>query len=178
MADFWTDPSLEPKRAYRWYVSFGGGELGSMGYLCKRVDKPSFSISETEHTFVNHKFYYPGRVDWSEISMSFVDIVTPVGTDSPADAVLTALVDAGYKVPGTGDFGSDTKTTISKASAFAELGNIYIRQIDAEGNEVEKWTLHNPWIKSIKLGWSKIPQDVAKDIIRSWGTGALEIVSS
>mgnify|MGYP003141010180 CR=1 FL=1 len=152
MADFWTDPALEPKRAYRWYVSFGGAsELGGLGYLCKRIDKPSFTISETEHTFVNHKFYYPGRVDWSEVSMTFVDIVTASGTDGPADAVLTALVDAGYKVPGTGDFGT-AKTTISKASAYAELGNIIIRQIDAEGEEVEKWTLHNPWIKSIKLG--------------------------
>jgi hypothetical protein len=151
MADFWTDPSLEPKRAYRWYVSFGGAELADFGYLCKRVDKPSFTVSETEHTFINHKFYYPGRVDWSEISMTFIDIVTE-GTDGPADAVLSALVDAGYVIPASGDFSAADKTSISKNAAYAELGNIYIRQINAAGEEVEKWTLHNPWIKSIKLG--------------------------
>jgi hypothetical protein len=30
--------------------------------------------------------------------------------------------------------------------------NFAIQQIDSEGTQIEKWTLINPWIKSIKFG--------------------------
>ena len=74
MADsIWNDPGLEPKRAYRWLLRFGTASDAVPEYICKKVDKPSFSISEQEHVFLNHKFWYPGRVEWNEVKVTIVD---------------------------------------------------------------------------------------------------------
>ena len=174
MAKFWRNATAEPKRAYRWFITFGGlggntttGNAGADGqadpvttdltYAVKRVDKPSISISETEHTFINHKFYYPGRVDWSDVSVSFVDVV---GAGSAADSVLVALAAAGYDVPSNASAptsATDTAnaanfTTVSKHSMSQGLGSVVITQVNSEGIPVETWTLNNPWIKSVSLG--------------------------
>tara|TARA_R100001082_G_scaffold25408_1_gene12508 strand:- start:3279 stop:3959 length:681 start_codon:yes stop_codon:yes gene_type:complete len=174
MAKFWRNATAEPKRAYRWFITFGGlgtntsgGNAGAsdnpavattdLTYAVKRVDKPSISISETEHTFINHKFYYPGRVDWSDVSVSFVDVV---GAGSATDSVLVALAAAGYDVPSnasapasnTDTAGAANFTTVSKHSMSTALGSVIITQVNSEGIPVETWTLNNPWIKSINVG--------------------------
>ena len=173
MAKFWRNATAEPKRAYRWFITFGGlgtntsgGNAGAsdnpavsvtdLTYAVKRVDKPSISISETEHTFINHKFYYPGRVDWSDVSVSFVDVV---GAGSAADSVLVALAAAGYDVPSNAsapttasDANIANYTTVSKHSMSEALGSVIITQVNSEGMPVETWTLNNPWIKSINVG--------------------------
>lgn len=165
---FWKQSTTEPKRAYRWFVTLSGiagntlesadGTFtgNSLTYAAKRVDKPSISISSSEHTFINHKFYYPGRVEWSDVSISFVDVV---GAGSAADGILVALRAAGYNLPtdattpnSADDAGSDNFTTVSKHSMVTALGGCVISQVNSEGNVVETWTLNNPWIKSISVG--------------------------
>jgi len=168
---FWKTATTEPKRAYRWFVTLSGLGLNdvsadsnvssqttgnSLTYAAKRVDKPSISISESEHTFINHKFFYPGRVEWSDVSISFVDVV---GAGAASDNILTALRAAGYNLPTDAstpttvdDGGSDNFTTVSKASMTAALGGCIISQVNSEGNVIETWTLNNPWIKSISVG--------------------------
>ena len=56
---FWAAPSTEPKRKYRWICNFGGTIGAVEQYLLKKVNKPSFEISETEHKYINHTFWYP-----------------------------------------------------------------------------------------------------------------------
>jgi hypothetical protein len=163
-ATFWKNsaPVQEPKRAYRWYISFGnlgatgigknvGGWASSNGalqYACKRVDRPSISVSETEHTYINHKFYYPGRVEWSEVSVSFVDVV---GQDGAADIFLGMLYDAGYKIPTAADGTAANLVTLGKQSMIDALGDVYITLVNAEGEMIEKWVLHNAFFKSVRL---------------------------
>ena len=165
-ATFWKNsaPVQEPKRAYRWYISFGnlghtnqGNEKmtggwsssnGALQYACKRVDRPSVSVSETEHTYINHKFYYPGRVEWSEVSVSFVDVV---GEDGAADIFLGMLYDAGYKIPKAADDSSANLVTLGKQSMIDALGDVFITLVNAEGDMIEKWTLHNAFFKSVRL---------------------------
>ena len=53
---------VDPKRQFRWLVTFGNSDLKS--WYAKSVKKPSFTIGETPHQFINHTFYYPGRVEW------------------------------------------------------------------------------------------------------------------
>jgi len=149
----WSDPTLEPKRVYRWLFSFGaaGGRLPS--YICKKVSKPSYSIKESEHQFLNHTFYYPGKVTWTEIDVTVVD---PLDLDA-ADALADVLAQSGYLFPNNMDtnLSPDQLTTPSKAKSAGPngaLGEAYIRQIDADGNEREKWTLKNAWIKEVKFG--------------------------
>jgi len=163
-ATFWKNsaPVQEPKRAYRWYISFEnlgsearGKNLGgwsssrdALQYACKRVDRPSVSVSETEHTYINHKFYYPGRVEWSEVSVSFVDVV---GADGAADIFLGMLYDAGYRIPDAANDSSANLVTLGKQSMIDALGDVYITLVNAEGEVHEKWILHNAFFKSVRL---------------------------
>ena len=119
------------------------GENGCTWFITS-VGKPAVTISESKHTYLNHDFYYPGRVSWNTISVTLVDPVEPDAT-----AIMSsAIEDAGYKVPAS----FEQASTISKAGATAQLGIVEINQIDADGKAVESWTLHNAWIKSATFG--------------------------
>jgi len=141
---FWADAVTEPKRAYRWVMNFRGIDQ----WMMKKVAKPNFTVSESEHSFLNYKFYFPGRVEWAEISCTLVDPISP-----DASATLMKLIhDAGYVDPN--DIDQANPITISKRKSIAALGNsIIIKQIDADGKGiVEAWELKNPWIKSLNFG--------------------------
>ena len=148
--NFWTDSLVgsgvdrrDPKRQYRFTVSLNNFESAAIWYA-KSVTKPNMSISETSHTYLNHKFYYPGRVEWSEVSVTLVDPVTP---DAVAET-MSIIEAAGYRIPGA----PEETTTISKVKAVNALGGVTIKQIDSEGTALETWTLRNPFIKSVNLG--------------------------
>jgi len=145
MGRFWTDATgRDPKRAYRFQCVLPNlGENGCTWFITS-VGKPAVTISESKHTYLNHDFYYPGRVSWNTISVTLVDPVEPDAT-----AIMSsAIEDAGYKVPAS----FEQASTISKAGATAQLGIVEINQIDADGKAVESWTLHNAWIKSATFG--------------------------
>ena len=158
---FWSDPGLEPKRQYRWLFSFGeagGVEEGSLPtYICRKVDKPQFQVTESEHTFLNHKFYYPGRVEWQPLNVTIVD---PLDVDSAA-VLQTIVEEAGYVLPGR--ITPETATpgangllqTLSKANFAGPrgvLGICTIKQIDSAGDIVETWALNNVWIQNVNFG--------------------------
>ena len=139
---FWSESKqLNTKRAYRWICLINNLDE----WIVKSVTKPSFSISETSHRFINHTFWYPGRVEWSTISVVLVDPVTP----DAGKSVLHMIEAAGYQIP---DGPKDKWLTISKQSATSALKGVTIKQLDPEGNPLEIWTLHNPWIKDVKFG--------------------------
>jgi hypothetical protein len=149
--NFWGNPTLEPKRAYRWLLSIPG--LEDATWIVKKINKPSFSVTETEHNFINHKFYYPGRVEWNTVSMTLVDPVSPDATEKLM-AILTAM---GYNFPST--YAEATKTTITKEEATAALTSVKIRQIGggsggsgAAEDVIEEWTLQRCWFKSVTFG--------------------------
>ena len=61
---FWSDYSIsadgkggmEPKRKHVFLFSIAGKDLSIENYLIKKVKKPGFEISESEHKFLNHTF--------------------------------------------------------------------------------------------------------------------------
>jgi len=148
--NFWTDSLVgagidrrDPKRQYRFIVELLNYEAAAQWYA-KSVTKPNLTISETSHTYLNHKFYYPGRVDWSEVSVTLVD---PVSPDAAAET-MAILEASGYVIPSR----AEDVTTISKVRAVNALGGVKIKQIDSEGVALETWELKNPFIKSFNLG--------------------------
>ena len=153
---FWTDYGdfNEPKRAYRFLVYFGQ-EL-QIPWIAKTVSKPSFSVSETKHSYLNHSFYYPGRVEWSTVSMTLVD----PGEPDMAQVLENMMWNSGYVVPNV-----DTPAiTLSKGSAIRQIQSVKIQQIQNAmsgdaidgGNPtqevIEEWVLHGAWIKDVKYG--------------------------
>ena len=90
-------------------------------FVVRSVKKPSFSVGNIAHQFVNHTFYYPGRVNWNPVDVSFVD---PAGSnargfgDDTSKSILDAIVDSGYNFP---DTMAESVTSISKNSAVVEI---------------------------------------------------------
>ncbi len=138
---FWTDYTVEPKRAYRWILQMNGIPQ----WIVKSVKKPSFEITESEHQYINHTFYYPGRVKWSEITVTLVDPIAPDASKTIQDIINAS----GYHFP----LDPNDTTTISKANAVSSLGRVLISQLGAnEGETVEEWLLINAWIKNVEMG--------------------------
>ena len=147
---FWNDTSVNvpsPKRNYRWLLFLGGIPQ----WICKKVTKPAMSLTEAEHTYLNHKFYYPGRVEWQTIDVTLVDPVNP----DAAQTLDNILANSGYMPPED----QNQTLTISKGSAVNALGKVVIQQLGIKKvNEsetvmpVEEWHLYNAWVKDFKFG--------------------------
>ena len=140
---FWTDSTAEPKRAYRWTVLLGTDRNNLAHFVAKKVTKPSFTVTETAHSYLNHKFYYPGRLEWNTVTLTLADAIFP----NSAEVVRNMLEDSGYQLPDRGNYG-----TIGKAKSVGALGVVQITQHDSEGKAGEHWKLHNAWIKDAKFG--------------------------
>ena len=146
---FWTQsPTKDPKRAFRFKVEIGNS--GTLWYA-KTAQRPTLSIGETSHNFMNHTYYWPGKADWSEVAISFIDPVDPdLGKD-----LMGAIAASGYVIPK----GTTNMTSMSKKSVMESLGgstggdgstnDIRIHMIDEAGKQLETWSLKHAWIKTI-----------------------------
>ena len=143
----WALAATEPKSLFRWVLQFPGIDNIIPTWIVKTAQKPKFSITESSHKYLNHTFYFPGRVEWEEVSVTLVDPVSP-----DASAGLISLLDTmGYATPDLQNESAPLKT-ISKASSAAVLGQVTLTQFDQAGSERDKWYLRNAWIKSIDSG--------------------------
>ena len=152
MGDFWSSPDLEPKRQFRFMVSMeiDGEELS---YAVRSADRPSYTIGETEHRFFNHTFYYPGRMTWNTITLTFVDSVDP-GAGKKLYEYLAAV---GINSPVTP--AAAINTTITKKSAVSKLGDVRIRELGSgiDGDAARtavlgEWSLLNAFITEVNFG--------------------------
>ena len=137
----------DPKRNFRFVVEFQGiqsSQGGAQLWYAKTVAKPSFAINAAEHKYLNHTFYYPGNVSWNDVSVTLVDPADPDMTATLADIIQMS----GYAPPTD----ANSLTTISKAKSAGALGTVIIRQLDAEGQDLETWTLWNSFVTEVKFG--------------------------
>jgi len=148
----WQSPNIEPKRKFKFILTFGD----IPAWVVKTSGRPQISVSAgATHNYLSHEFKFPGRVTYDDISISLVDPIDP----DVASLMFQIIKDSGYVLPSdwTND-NSGWKTSISKKKSIAATkGQIAIKTIDAAGNDVEKWTLHNAWVKSVNY------DDVAYD---------------
>tara|TARA_R110000787_G_scaffold210188_1_gene320067 strand:+ start:1041 stop:1607 length:567 start_codon:yes stop_codon:yes gene_type:complete len=143
---FWTDHTgQDPKRNFRFIATIGNMPDGATWY-CKSAQKPAFTVADVSHSFLNHTFYYPGKVEWQEVEIVMVD---PVSPDALANT-LSIIQGSGYKPPAN----FTETTTPSKASSIAALGGVNIQVIQADGSIVENWTLNGAFITSV--GYSQL----------------------
>lgn len=144
---FWTSPQDTPKRNFRFLITIGGFGSNDIVWFAKSVKVPSFSVGETEHHFLDNKFYFPGKTTWEEVNMTLVDPASPDATE----LTMEILENSGYSVkkapPSVGD---GTAATISKkAAVLSGLKSLKIEVLNEEGSAIETWTLNNPFIKSV-----------------------------
>ena len=146
-----TDELLkDPKRNFRFYINIQGISTengGAMVWYAKQVNKPTFTLAEATHEYLNHTYYYPGKITWNNIEMTMVD---PGGDPDVTATLAGILVGAGYNLPDTPDSGK--LTSMSKQKAAGALGQVKITQVDAEGQMVEEWTLWNAFATEVDFG--------------------------
>ncbi len=146
--NFGEDVTLkDPKRNFRFTVEFQGIQAeqgGAIAWYAKTAAKPSFTVENVEHAYLNHKFYYPGAVTWNTVSIEMVDPVSPDVTATFSDIIRLS----GYAPPAN----ATSLGSISKAKAAGALGTVIITQIDSDGKPLETWTLWNAFVKDVQLG--------------------------
>ena len=138
---FWNSPlTVEPKRQFRWLLITNNIPQ----WVIKSVTKPQATTTDVNHKYFGYTYYYPGTTTWNTIEMTLVD---PVSPDS-VNTIATMLRQSGYKPPQSeGDLSS-----ISKIKAINSIGSVQIKQKDSEGNDLETWTLNNPFITIADFG--------------------------
>jgi hypothetical protein len=152
---FWSK-APEVNRQFRWYMTFGGqsegvSALNELKYALKKAAKPTMKVSEVQHKYLNHFYYYPGRVEWDPITVSFAAVQNP----RASQLLNLTTKDSGYVFPGN----ASAMNTISKRKAIKAIaggdgskGNkIELIQIDEDGNPIETWRLWNPFFTEIKF---------------------------
>tara|TARA_R110002020_G_scaffold171938_1_gene362060 strand:+ start:568 stop:1173 length:606 start_codon:yes stop_codon:yes gene_type:complete len=140
----------DPKRNFRFYINIQGISTengGAMLWYAKQVAKPTFTLAEATHEYLNHTYYYPGKITWNPIEITMVD---PGGDPDVVATLAGILVGAGYNLPDTPD--SEKLTSMSKQKAAGALGQVKITQVDAEGQMVEEWTLWNAFVTEVDFG--------------------------
>jgi hypothetical protein len=150
---FWTN-NTDPKRKYSFEVIISSENGTLETYFAKSCTKPSFTITPTEHNYLNHTFHYPGRLTWNDINITFVDpgVATVADTVGPSDSASKSLVGilsaAGYKPPGS----ANDNATMSKSKAVNALQGVTINQLNDAGETLDSWNLVNAWISEINFG--------------------------
>ena len=151
---FWTDGgnAQDPKRNFRFKVTIGGfgeataeqasDEIDKLVWFAKKVQKPNFTTAESKHIFMGHTYYWPGKTEWQEISLTLVDPVSPNAT-----GILYNIVqNSGFIIPS-----KNRLITQGKRKSAQQLGSFTIEQINSDGGMIEKWELKNPFIKKISF---------------------------
>ena len=140
---FWTNKALDPKRAFKFRIMLGNGSdlASNISWMATQADKPRFTVSNTQHRYLNHTFNYPGRVEWEAVNLTLVD---PASPDAAAET-MKILKAMGYEVPNSAN---EEMNIISKKDAVNALTSIKIQQLGENSQQViETWTLNNAWIE-------------------------------
>jgi len=148
----------DPKRKFRWKISFGGmgGETGIV-WFAKSATKPELTVSnDATHKFLGHTFKFPGSVSWNDIDVTLVDPVSP----DAAEKTLGIIHNAGYRVPET----QTVLQTISKDKSVDALKTVVIEQLNGDGESVERWELHNAFLSKVGFGDLSYEDDALSEI--------------
>lgn len=146
---FWSSQTSEPLRQHRWYMTFSGdAQLDTIQFALKKVDKPKAKIGEITHKYLNHFFYYPGRLEWEPINVTFASVTDP----SAASYLWTTLWQSGYGVP-TDTQNGPQRATLGKQKFNARIGStISIQQVGPDGTQMERWDIVKPFFTSVQFG--------------------------
>jgi len=162
---FWTSALSEPKRAHRFILEIPGlaSPTGDEAftyakYLAKSVTKPGYTVGTANHKFLGNTYYYPGSVEWNEITAVIVNSINPDGNA----LLMNALAGMGWLRPDIQEnvvLGQQVPGTVNKADALAALGIVTIQEVNGEGGDVGTWQLINGWITKAEFGDLNYDQD-------------------
>ena len=170
MTILWTNAALEPKRKFKYIVTFT--KLADFQFLAQTCDRPGVKVGMSEHKYFNKSFYHPGRVTWdpNPLNVKFVDIqkTSEINTIDTNQKLLQVLINSGL----SGLINTDgSVVTIGKNEAVNSLGDVRIQVLNSslelapatpaadsvrtfatskDGGIAEEWLLKNAWLESMK----------------------------
>jgi hypothetical protein len=146
---FWSDANLDPKRQFKFKVSFSRLGLNST-FLAQSATRTQFTIGDgTKVDFLDKQFHFPGKVTWEPVTVTFVDAVAAnVSKDSYAYLQQAGWVapDAVGGIPTNANF-----ATIGKSRAVGSSGTVLIQVLRSTGEVEDSWTLNNAFITKVAL---------------------------
>ena len=151
---YWADQGIQPKRQYKWILQFSelGSQTGLMSlpqWIVKTASKPSFTIGDSSHSFINHTFHFPGKLTWSAVDVTMVDPISP----NASEALMEAIRASGYAYPNENQGNESAGVSFSKEAAVGTLGEVKLIQLgNTMAERIEEWVLHNAWIKDVNFG--------------------------
>ncbi len=153
---FWTSALSEPKREHRFILRLpdlvdADQEFAYAEYLAKSVTKPSYTVGNTPHKFLGNTYYYPGIVEWNEVTAVIINSVSPDGNKILYDA----LSKMGYLKPDLQEevfLNNLPPSTPNKLAATRTLGRVQIEELSGEGGTLGTWKLNNAFLTSAKFG--------------------------
>ena len=151
MSLIWTQASLEPKRKFKYLVTFTGADLTDFQFLAQTCDRPGVKVGASEHKYFDKTYYHPGRVTWepNPLSIKLVDIQKK-GANPTIDTnenLLKVFANSGL----SGLIAQQGAVqTIGKEKAKNALGTVHVRVLDSDSNIAEEWELENGWLQSFK----------------------------
>ena len=153
---FWTSALSEPKREHRFILRLPDlidvdQEFAYAEYLAKSVTKPSYTVGSTPHKFLGNTYYYPGIVEWNEVTAVIINSVSPDGNK----VLYDALVKMGYLKPDSQEeifLNNLAPSTPNKLAATRTLGRVQIEELSGEGGTLGTWKLNNAFLTSAKFG--------------------------
>jgi len=160
---FWTSALSEPKRAHRFILDIPGlvdpdEAFTYAKYLAKSVTKPAYTVGEAAHKFLGNTYYYPGSVEWNDITIVIVNAINPDSNQ----LLINALSGMGYLRPDIQEnvvLSGQAPGTVNKKDALNELGIVTIQELNGEGGLVGSWQLINGWVKNATFGDLNYDQD-------------------
>jgi len=153
---FWTSALSEPKREHRFILRLPDlidvdQEFAYAEYLAKSVTKPSYTVGSTPHKFLGNTYYYPGIVEWNEVTAVIINAVSPDGNK----VLYDALVKMGYLKPDSQEeifLNNLPPSTPNKLAATRTLGRVQIEELSGEGGTLGTWKLNNAFLTGAKFG--------------------------
>jgi hypothetical protein len=146
---FWSSPSLDPKRQFRFKVKFKGAGAEAPVYLAQSAERPIYTVSgNTKIDFLDKSFNYPGKVTWNDIKIKFIDGVDK--NENMASQAYKYLTAAGFILPNNVNAAAGTGfSTISKNGAI--ITTVKVEPLKTDGTTAETYTLNNAFITTAGL---------------------------
>jgi hypothetical protein len=135
-------PDITIKRKFRYtfeIVGFCNNAKNNVPeHFVKTASRPNLSIEETTLNFLNARTWIPGKAEWQDITITYVDAA------SEHMALLWNWLVSVY------DFTNPTSLKMGNKRDWAATGILTL--YDGCGSPLETWELKNLWPKTINFG--------------------------
>jgi phage tail-like protein len=137
---WWNSKDAEPKRNFRWKLQFTLSKTAIPPQYIKSVKKPSFTFNSKRIQGLGYAVNVAQQAQYQPVEITFID--------DEANTITNWIYEYFYNsgINFNGLQGAQTCIDTEKAKRNAD--NIEIQMVDAEGNNLEIWVLHNAWISS------------------------------